>query len=295
LSYARSLLGENQAGFDKSLRSIARDRRYWEEKREQARRQNKKAEELAAQYEAELERLQGERRQHVQEAKDAAKKLLAESNRQIETTIRGIKEAQAEKQRTAELRSELATFAQQVEAENADELKPRIAPAHRPALPSQGKAQQGVAKKIEVGDCVRIAPQNMVGEVVQLNSNGMAVIATGNVYATVAVDKLEPTNRRRAPKTTVNVGSSLSVKRLNFKPSVDVRGMRADEALNEVEELVDQACMFGVSEVRILHGKGTGVLKTQIRRYLKDYPSVSGVKDESEEQGGAGVSVVLLR
>ncbi|MDR3297415.1 MAG: endonuclease MutS2, partial [Prevotellaceae bacterium] len=254
LSYARSLLGEHQAGFDKSLRSIARDRRYWEEKREQVRRQNKKVEELAAQYEAELERLQGERQRHFQEAKEAAKKLLAEANRQIENTIRGIKEAQAEKQRTTELRSDLTTFAQQLEGENVSELKPRIAKTHSPAHPAQGEAQQGVAKKIELGDCVRIASQNVVGEVVQLNSNGMAVLAMGSVYTTVAVDKLEPTNRRRAPKSTVNMGSSLSVKRLNFKPSVDVRGMRADEALNEVEELVDQACMFGVSELRILHG-----------------------------------------
>ena len=88
--------------------------------------------------------------------------------------------------------------------------------------------------------------------------------------------------------------ASISERRLNFKPTIDVRGQRADEALENVSRFVDDAIMVGVGEVKILHGKGNGILKEEIRKYLKVVPGVLSVKDEVLELGGSGITVVKL-
>ncbi|MDR3366093.1 MAG: Smr/MutS family protein [Prevotellaceae bacterium] len=312
---ARALLGDRHADFDKSLRSIARDRRYWEEKRARVRLADRRLEELTARYERELAQLQGERKRIIQEAKEEAKKLLGEANRQIENTIRSIKEAQADREKTREAREQLRRFAQTAAAPAADENGEAITRTlerlkEQQRRRSEKKAQRGEPApapgagspapsggELYVGGAARIVGQNVVGEIVKINDNGSAVLAVGNIYTTVAADNLEPAGRnliRRAAKSGGAGGSSLSVERLNFKPSIDVRGMWAEEALKEVEELIDKAMMFGVGEVRILHGKGTGALKEQIRRYLTHLPGIAAVEDEHVQQGGAGVSVVKI-
>jgi DNA mismatch repair protein MutS2 len=316
ISKARTLLGDRHADFDRSLRSIARDRRYWEEKRARVKAADKRLEELTARYERELAQLQGERKRIIHEAKEEAKKLLGEANRTIENTIRSIKEAQAEKEKTREARAHLQAFAQSVAAPAADEdcaditrKMERLKQQQRRR--SEAKAQRGEPDpaptgevspsasqdRLFVGGAARIAGQSVAGEIVKMNDNGSVVLALGNIYTTVAADKLEPVSRNLARSIAKSSGAGsagLSVERLNFKPSADVRGMRVHEALREVEELIDKAMMFGAEEVRILHGKGTGALKEQIRRYLRNLPGITAVEDEHVQQGGAGVSVVKM-
>ncbi|MDR2814026.1 MAG: Smr/MutS family protein [Prevotellaceae bacterium] len=314
---ARTLLGDKHADFDKSLRSIARDRRYWEEKRTRVRLADKRLEELTARCERDLAQLQGERKRIIQEAREEAKKLLSEANRKIENTIRSIKEAQADKEKTREARTLLQAFAQDVATPAADENGAAITRKMERLKEQQQRRSEEKARRgehdpdadpntddlnpseagLSVGGAARIAGQNVAGEIVKINDNGSVVLAVGNIYTTVAADKLEPTSRslaRSMARRSGTGGSSLSVERLNFKPAIDVRGLRVDEALREVEELIDKAMMFGVGEVRILHGKGTGALKEQIRRYLKRLPGIAAVEDEDVQQGGAGVSVVRM-
>lgn len=313
VSNARALLGDRRADFDKSLRSIARDRRYWEEKRAHVKAADKRLEELTLRYERELAQLQGERKRIIQEAKEEAKKLLGAANRTIENTIRSIKEAQADKAKTREARALLQAFAQGAAAPADDEAGAAIAGklerlrqqrSERKAQRGERDLEQGAGSPdvseggLFVGGAARIAGQNVAGEIVKVNGNGSVVLAVGNIYTTVAADKLEPVSRNLARNLARSIagssGAGLSVERLNFKPSADVRGMRVDEALREVEELIDRAMMFGAGEVRILHGKGTGALKEQIRRYLKQLPGITAVEDERAQQGGAGVSVVKI-
>ncbi len=318
LTRARETLGDKTVNFDKSLRDIARDRRYWEEKRTRIKHVDKSLDELMAKYESELAQLHAERKNIIQEAKSEAKKLLAAANKQIENTIRGIKEAQAEKDKTREIRGNLNAFTESIEnGENdksaaklqhkMDRLKEQQQRREEKKIKrnkEQDNAPEVVEalkkKEITIGSTVRVSGQEMMGEVVKINDNGTAVLAVGNIYTTIATDKLESVSRNAyrsaQPKSSDNIGgSSLSVKRLNFKPSIDVRGMRADEALMEVEEFIDQAMMFGAGEVRILHGKGTGILKEQIRRYLRGLRGVTSVEDEHVDQGGAGITVVRMR
>ncbi|MDR0566424.1 MAG: Smr/MutS family protein [Prevotellaceae bacterium] len=317
ISKARALLGDKHADFDKSLRSIARDRRYWEEKRARVKLADKRLEELTLRYERELAQLRDERKRIIQEAKEAAKKLLGEANRTIENTIRSIKEAQADKEKTREARAQLQAFAQSVATPAAADDGDAAIARKMERLKEQQQRRRGEVKAqrgerdlaqdadrrnpseglLFVGGAARIVGQSVAGEIVKVNDNGSVVLAMGNIYTTVAADRLEPLSRNLARSMAKSSGAgsaTLSVERLNFKPAIDVRGMRADEALREVEELIDRAMMFGVGEVRILHGKGTGALKEQIRRYLKSLPGVTAVADEHVQQGGAGVSVVKL-
>ncbi|MGL5912584.1 MAG: Smr/MutS family protein, partial [Bacteroidales bacterium] len=151
----------------------------------------------------------------------------------------------------------------------------------------------------EVGTLVCIKGQNTVGEIAKLNDNGTAMIAIGNLYLSIALQNLSPANRaeQKARTQTAEKSSTttMSLKRLNFSTNIDVRGMRTEEALAEVEILLDQALMFGESELRILHGKGTGTLKQEIRKYLKTIRSVANFTDESEQHGGAGITIIKLR
>ena len=97
-------------------------------------------------------------------------------------------------------------------------------------------------------------------------------------------------NTRPAPKTNFDTMQ----RRAHFTQQIDVRGMRVAEALEQVQEFIDDAIMLGIGEVRILHGKGTGALKEEIRKYLRAIPLVSSAKDEHEQHGGAGITVVNL-
>ena len=87
----------------------------------------------------------------------------------------------------------------------------------------------------------------------------------------------------------------VSARKLNFKDHIDVRGMRAAEAVEAVQNFIDDALMVGVGSVTILHGKGTGALKEEIRRYLRTIPDVESAVDEHADRGGAGITVVTFR
>jgi DNA mismatch repair protein MutS2 len=226
IACARELVDGKHANFDKSLRAIARDRRYWEEKRSRIRQANKRLDELVAHLEREVAQLQGERKRIIAEAKDEAKALLVEVNRQIENTIRSIKEAQAEKEKTREARSQLASFAQRVaeasggeaeaqghalllhrKAEELKELQRRRRKEEKPERggdggdgdgdgegeekPRRGQGTTAQAGEVAVGSAARIAGQAAAGVVVKINDNGTAVLAVGSIYVTAPVAKLE--------------------------------------------------------------------------------------------------------
>jgi DNA mismatch repair protein MutS2 len=152
-------------------------------------------------------------------------------------------------------------------------------------------------KPIEVGSKVRIAGQEVPG-VVQSIKGRKVQVAFGQILTMVDKDKLVVVSNAEykksvkpvTPRTVVSV--DISSRKLNFRDSVDVRGMRAVEALEVVQDLVDDALMVGVSGVTILHGKGTGALKEEIRRYLRSIPEVATAADEHADRGGAGITVV---
>ena len=312
---ASEIVGSEYIQSDKYLQDIVRDKRYWETKRQNIRRREKQMEETIARYERELEELDRSRKEILKKAKEDAGRLLEESNARIENTIRTIKEAQAEKERTREVRQDLADFRRQVEEADKAAMEEKIARKmdrlrEKQERRKERKERQGnepsvqpvvKVKPIGAGDYVRIKGQTSVGQVMELNGKN-AVVMFGLMKTNVKADRLE---RADAPKQTNTMAKTTFVssetqdrmyeKKLNFRQDIDVRGMRGDEAVLAVTYFIDDAILVGVSRVRILHGTGSGILRTLIRQYLATVPGVAGFKDEHVQFGGAGITVVDLK
>lgn len=312
---ASEIVGSEYIQSDKYLQDIVRDKRYWETKRQNIRRREKQMEETIARYERELEELDRSRKEILKKAKEDAGRLLEESNARIENTIRTIKEAQAEKERTREVRQDLADFRRQVEEADKAAMEEKIARKmdrlrEKQERRKERKERQGnepsvqpvvKVKPIGAGDYVRIKGQTSVGQVMELNGKN-AVVMFGLMKTNVKADRLE---RADAPKQTNTMAKATFVssetqdrmyeKKQNFKQDIDVRGMRGDEAVQAVTYFIDDAILVGVSRVRILHGTGSGILRTLIRQYLATVPGVADFKDEHVQFGGAGITVVDLK
>ena len=312
---ASEIVGSEYIQSDKYLQDIVRDKRYWETKRQNIRWREKQMEETIARYERELEELDRSRKEILKKAKEDAGRLLEESNARIENTIRTIKEAQAEKERTREVRQDLADFRRQVEEADKAAMEEKIARKmdrlrEKQERRKERKERQGnepsvqpvvKVKPIGAGDYVRIKGQTSVGQVMELNGKN-AVVMFGLMKTNVKADRLE---RADAPKQTNTMAKATFVssetqdrmyeKKLNFKQDIDVRGMRGDEAVQAVTYFIDDAILVGVSRVRILHGTGSGILRTLIRQYLATVPGVADFKDEHVQFGGAGITVVDLK
>ena len=312
---ASEIVGSEYIQSDKYLQDIVRDKRYWETKRQNIRKREKIMEETIARYEKEIEELTRSRKEILKKAKEDAEYLLQESNAKIENTIRTIKEAQAEKERTKLARKELTDFRQQVEEIDKAALEEQITrkmerlrekqerKKDRKNKPAENKPAVVVPKvlPIQSGDYVRIKGQTTVGQVMEISGKN-AVVMFGLMKTNVKTDRLE---RSDAPKPTTTIAKSTFVssetqdrmyeKRLSFKQDIDVRGMRGDEAIQAVTYFIDDAILVGVSRVRILHGTGSGILRTLIRQYLATVPGVADFRDEHVQFGGAGITVVDLK
>ena len=312
---ASEIVGSEYINADKYLQDIVRDKRYWEGKRQTIRQREKHMEETIARYQTEMEELQKSRKEIIRQAKEEAERLLQESNARIENTIRAIKEAQAEKEKTRLVRQELNDFRASVNELASKEQEDKIARKMEKLKEKQNrkKEKKQVSESqtpsphppkitpITIGEHVKIKGQSAIGEVLEINGKNTAVVGFGSIKTTVKLDRLERTNaapQKQEPAKSTFVSSQthdqMYEKKLGFKQDIDVRGMRGDEALQAVTYFIDDAILVGMGRVRILHGTGTGILRTLIRHYLDTVPGVRHFADEHVQFGGAGITVVDL-
>ncbi len=296
---AEEIVGSDYINLDKYLLDITRDKRYWENKRTEIRRKEKQMDEKLAQYTEDAETLRQKRREIIEEAKTKARKILDGSNAAIERTIADIKNANAERERTLEARRKLREERKALEHEGRHDDNALLGKAPRRKGNRPKTAQPGtVPAKIEPGVRVRLDGAGTVGTVLELSGKN-AIVAFGNLKTNVKIDRLVPTNALppESKKSSVSMSTIDSGydRRLNFKQEIDVRGMRADEAIQAVTYFIDDAIRFSAERVRILHGTGTGALRQAIREYLQTVPGVASAHDEDVRFGGAGITVVNLR
>lgn len=307
IAEASEKVGMDYINMDKYLQDIVRDKRYWESKRQNIRQREKKLEDIIARYEKDLSEVNSQRKEIVREAKAEASRILSDANARIENTIREIKEAQAEKERTKQARQELQSFKDSVSdaQEEDDKLARKMAKLKERA--ERKKQKQKVSAQpvfnrdvIEVGDAVRLKGQTSVGTVMELQEK-QATVAFGMIKSTVKLDRLEKVSKNQIKKeiqkstfVSEQTSDQMHEKRLHFKQEIDVRGMRGEEALQTVTYFIDDAIQVGAQQVRILHGTGIGILRQLIREYLRSVPGVRSFHDEHVQFGGAGITVVEL-
>ena len=291
-------VGQDYINQDKYLQDIVRDKRYWEAKRQQIRSKEKRLEELTERYRSDLEKIESQRKELIANAKTDAERLLSEANAKIENTIRQIKEANAEKEKTKAVRKDLSDFKQSLTGEERQETRNKTSGLRKAKKHDAPLALHPAT--IEVGDAVRIKGQQTVGEVIE-KKNKTLVVVFGVVKTTVKTEQVEKISRNQLKKETVkhlvitsNNSDSLSEKKLQFKPEIDLRGMRGDEALQAVTYYIDDAIQCNAGRVRILHGTGTGALRQIVRDYLKTVSGINRFQDEHVQFGGTGITVVEL-
>lgn len=279
IDYASELVGSDYLQQDKYLQDIIRDKAYWKRKREEVKREERKLLEKQAKLDERLEGFSQKRKGLLAKAEQEALEIVNSANATIERTIREIKEAKAEKTATRQARAQLERKREHLNRRQRVKITPKVK-----------------AEPIEVGSRVTLVGGNEVGEVLELQGK-KAIVRMGNLTMSVALNKLLPTERAtteiqaRKPQKIV---AQASERRLNFKPQLDCRGMRVEEALTTVVQFIDDANHFGYSPVRILHGTGTGALKQAIGDYLKTNPHVKHFEEEHVDFGGAGITVVTL-
>ena len=321
---ASEMVGSDYIQSDKYLQDIVRDKRYWENKRQNVHQREKELERTVARYEKEIAELEQSRKEILRKAKEQAEELLKESNKKIENAIREIRESQAEKEETKKIREELNEFKvgiSEIDTKANDDLiakkirqiqerkerhkkhKDEKAERERQAAAKLREASVKAAKKegrnLDVGDCVRIKGLTTVGKIESIDGKNATVIF-GDMRTKMPASRLEYVDdvesKKEITASVYNISretrETIDNRKLNFHQDLDVRGMRGDEALNAVMYFIDDACLVGMSRVRILHGKGNGILRQLIRQYLGTVPSVTGFRDEHVQFGGAGITVV---
>ena len=319
---ASEIVGKDYINSDKYLQDIVRDKRYWEQKRQSIHQHEKQMEQTIQRYEEDIQKLHDQRKVIIAHAKEEAEQMLKESNAKIEQTIKDIKEAQAEKERTRMIRQDLADFKQdirEIDPDIADEkirrqMEKLVARRKRkeekknaPQLP-RGEGSRDVPNQttnnegprpLQANDYVRMKGQTTVGQIQKVNGNEATVIF-GHITTNVKLNRLEPAEAPQKEKnvaaTFVSVQTRNEIRNttLNFKEQLDVRGMRGDEAIQAVTYFIDDALVARASRVKILHGTGTGALKTVIRQYLNTMLPVADFYDEDIRFGGAGITIVEL-
>ena len=332
---AQEKAGSDFVDMERQLRKIARNRKALDEKLTKVRSADKTLEGLTDRYQKELAEIKALKKSILDEARAEAKAIVKEANKQVERTVREIRESQAEKEKTKAARAELADYAARLEEENQSksdrdiekkmeqiaarkerERKRKEARARKQGIQAateaekQAKAAEEEAKRpLQIGDKVKVIGSDLIGEVSKLTARKVSV-SIGSITSTMArerVQRISATEYKNAMKTNaaasghvtyssdVYSNDSVNERRLRFTPSIDVRGERVNDAIDKVLHFMDDALMVGVGQVTILHGKGNGVLREEIRKYLRTIGGVESFGDAPLDQGGAGITVVKLQ
>ena len=300
---AENRAGDEYVGIERNLRKIVRRRKALDEKLQKVKSTDRELEGLTARYQQELEEIKEQKKQILESARQEAQDIVKGAGRQVERTIREIKESQADKDRTKAARQELQNFLGALEQKKTkDEYIDRK--LEKLQQKAAGKAVEPPTPKrepLKVGEKVKIKSSGMVGEVCRVSNKSITVII-GSISSTMSPDGVErissnefkEISRRTFGKPRQMFDASITSRKLAFKPEIDLRGARLQEALDEVVHYVDDAQMLGISSVRIIHGKGTGVLREEIQKLLRTMPGIAGVADEDIRHGGTGVTIVTF-
>ncbi len=307
IDMAKELVGSDYVNSDKYLLDIARDRKYWSNKRQSIKEKENHLDSLLEKYEDTASDLKQKRAEILKDAREEAKEILKSANARLEKAIRDIKNAEAEKEKTRQIRRELEDYKKSLSEPIEEEAVPEVLnPLKHRSRKAKSVRESSKAMKTEktlatlsAGDWVKMDGSGAAGQIISI-SGKKAEVAFGALRTNVELSRLTPASKPKQTGTSqsFSVSSATSEdsrrRQLNFKNEIDVRGMRADEAIQAVTYFLDDAVQFSASRVRILHGTGHGILKTLIREQLRVNPNVVSFSDEDVRFGGAGITIVNL-
>lgn len=279
LQEAKALVGKELMGFESLVRTLEKEKNELSERVVSHEKQERELKALLSKYDSLTTELESRKKEIIDNAKIQANALLRETNKEIEKTIRHIRENQAERKETLKVRKNLLELSKKVE--------------HQPLI----KKEIAIAGSVNVGDRVRIIGQDGNGVVLTVKGKN-ASVQFGDLKSIVAVTRLEKLDGKavvEVSKKPISTGIRLHEKQAQFNPTLDIRGQRVEEVLPVLEQFIDNAILLGHGEIKILHGKGEGVLRKVVREQLRKYKQVASAADEHVDRGGDGITVVVLK
>lgn len=311
LKAAGEKVGGEMLNFEHQLQQIELDKQEIARQRAELEVADSFLAEVTEKYQKLTDKLESKKYEILSAARKEAQQIIADANRTVEQTISDIKEAQAEKERTIQARQRMKAEAERIassQERHDDIMKERVAKGA--AAPSSFAPKESAAPKdddsgtapIVVGGIVRIDGQDTFGQVVEIKGK-KAVVESNSIRMTIALSRLTGTKKKSIPvdKSSMrnnrfqSIYDDINEKRKTFNPTLDLRGQRADEALDNLQHFLDEAQLLSEKNLRILHGKGYGILKQLIREYLQGNRDVQSFGSERLELGGDGITVVQLK
>ena len=276
---SKSLIGEEQVTYDQLLTQLQGEKQHYEKLSKTLSKKEKDLLELREDYEKLKDMLESEKKKILKEARLEAKRIVGDANRKIENTIREIKEKKAEKDSTKKIRKDLAAYKSGIEVPEKEE-----------------KQTKKSKDTFEIGDQVRLDNSDSIGEIISLK-NKQAEVSFGQLKSFVEISRLEKVSNTQAKKISRKRvgGLDINEKMNSFSHELDLRGKRAEEAIHLVDDFIDEALLLGLHDLKILHGKGHGILREVIRNHLRKYPFVDNIRDEHIERGGSGITLLDLK
>jgi DNA mismatch repair protein MutS2 len=286
INYAKNKVGDKQRKVDELLVELEKEKQQVQILKQKSIEKEQKAQQVLSQYELLKTDIETNKKLLIKKAKQEALALVSEANSRIEATIREIKEKQAdsEVQRKARnlVKEELQGLKSDLQEQNIVEER-------------KSKLAMSAAGVLAVGDSVRLVGQENIGQIVELQKN-KALVAMGDLRTTWAIDKIEKVDaamKKAAVRAAPN-GMDMNVKMQQFSHELNIIGRRGEEAMRMMQEFLDEAILLGIKQVRIVHGKGYGILRKLVRTELKGNKFVANYSDEHIELGGDGVTIVNL-
>ena len=305
---AENIVGKDHIDFDKNLRKIEHERKRLNSLNENIKKKELQLNIILKKYETETARTLKQRKEIISEAKQSAEKIISGINKKVENTIFEIKKSNADKEKIKQARNKLEelkdgtkkriSHEEKFLSKKVEKIKNKQKNKKNKETKTEQKPEIIITEPIKVGDKVRLKSGSGVGEVLEIKGSNY-LISLGNMQMHLKLNKIERISNNAykkqasVPKTQNNfTGWDMRKIKMKFSDKLDVRGKRADEALQSVATFIDQSVMVEAREVKILHGTGNGILRQLIRDYLKTYQLVHSYKDEKIEHGGSGITVV---
>lgn len=274
INEAEKIIGSDLVGLETLMRRTEQEKIATERLKLELSVKDSQLKEQMSRYEKLSDELESRKKEILTKARDEASALLRETNREIEKTIRHIRENKAEKKETKKVRQKLT--------ELSDQVKPVT------------KEVAKVKKPFSTGDRVRIAGQDQSGVILELMGTKV-MVQFGLLRSVIDMDRLIYADEESVQPASRIRGIDFAARRSSFTQTLDLRGRRAEDLLPELEAYIDNVILLGIPEVRIIHGKGEGVLRKLVREYLKSNHHVKAMKDEHADRGGAGITIVTMK
>ncbi len=299
LNRAKKKSGGKHFRFDTQLQQLEVDKITLAQKEKEISVSDEKLSQLIEKYKWLTEQLEAEKKQIIRQAKEEALEIIRQSNREIENTIRQIREVQADKEQTRKLRQQLEKGKEKLEKSLKSQSGIKKKPKKKKSVEIASENDEILsAEPLKPGDFVVVKESGVVGKLLEMEGN-VCFVNVNDIRLKIAADKLLKTNRKPGrffrKHSYSGIMQDINQKAAQFELTLDLRGKRADEAMEQLTRYIDDALLLGIKEVSILHGKGYGILREIIREYLQSVKEIERFGDAPVELGGAGITKVWFR